>query len=110
MKPFNVIHYDINRQQFESYDIMPQLMAECKNFKSRTEMEEYIRQMSIYYFWAKCEHEVILKDCLNNDISKKIDVYWQIMNNFDLVVEIFEQNLLEMKSKKRSRKKVNKEI
>jgi hypothetical protein len=43
----------------------------------------------MYYFWSKCEWEVLVTPWISPRESekKKIDVCWQIMNNWDVFVD-----------------------
>ena len=104
MKSFNVIIWEPNHKVFEPYDIIPYLVnafqERVKNYKKYPkndywkiptnfeEFKEFIEKESQYQFWGRCEYEVILVDwpCLKTE--KKIDVYWQIMMNIDLITEI----------------------
>jgi len=52
------------------------------------QLEEEIRKWAMYYFWSKCEYEVIItswppprENSTFNDI--KIDIYDQLMLNWD---------------------------
>lgn len=104
IKPFNVIIEDNGR--FRPYDIMPRLVgsydelkkkAPSKRYKPLPETDEEIKQFvkseSQYNWWAKCEYEVILQDWPCQRVEKKIDVYDQIQMNFDLICEIFKENV-----------------
>ena len=43
----------------------------------------------MYYFWAKCEWEVLITPWVGGKgvEDKKVDVCWQIMNNWDVFVD-----------------------
>lgn len=43
----------------------------------------------MYYFWAKCEWEVLVAPWISplESEKKKVDVCWQIMNNWDVFVD-----------------------
>ena len=42
----------------------------------------------MYYFWSKCEWEVLISPWVGgNDEEIKVDVAWQIMNNWDVFVD-----------------------
>lgn len=41
----------------------------------------------MYYFWSKCEYEIILSPWTGRADDIKIDVYDQIMMNFDSFVD-----------------------
>ena len=57
--------------------------------KNRDELREYLRREFIYYFWSKCEHEIIVNSWPCNDASTeaKIDVFFQIEPNLDVITE-----------------------
>lgn len=118
-KSFNVIIHDFNSGKFEPYDIIPHLIN-CYNKKSNKpktfdEFKEFIKNESLYQWWARCEYEIILgpwpyttspsedyRKRGENDIEawkehwkkhlkecKKIDVHNQVMMNLDIITEIF---------------------
>ena len=100
IKPFNVINFEINSNKFEAYNIMPYLV-DCykKERKDKLpvtfdEFKEFVESKSMYMYWSRCEYEIILSDWPNNNHSKKIDIYWQIMNNIDVVTNILMENVL----------------
>ena len=42
----------------------------------------------MYYFWSKCEWETIIYPWVGDDkAAKKIDVFWQLENNWNRFVE-----------------------
>lgn len=89
MQTFNVIIYDINSNEFKPYDIMPYLVRVYKESKDKpqtfSEFKEFVDRKSRYMFWARCEYEIILRDCPTSKVQKKIDVYWQIQMNLDII-------------------------
>ena len=100
IKPFNVINFEINSSKFEAYNVMPYLVScykkEKKNKRPVTfdEFKEFIKSKSMYMYWSRCEYEIILSEWSSNNHSKKIDIYWQIMNNIDVVTNILMENVL----------------
>ena len=100
IKSFNVINFDLNSNEFESYDVMPYLV-DCYNKEKKAKrpttfdkFKEFVKSKSMYMYWSRCEYEIILLDWPNQKASKKIDVHWQIMNNIDLVTKILMENIL----------------
>lgn len=97
--PFYVICENVNKKDFEKYDVMPYLISCYKETKKKDrpttldEFKEFVDRKSMYMYWARCQYEIVLVDwpCQRN--SKKIDIYWQIKNNFDLVVRLFMENV-----------------
>lgn len=92
MKQFNVIVEDINSKEFVPYDVMPYLVDQYKNAKTKPqsfdEFKVFVSKESMYQWWSRCEYEIILKSWPIGDIEKKIDVYQQVMMNIDLISEI----------------------
>ena len=98
MNTFNTITYDCNSKKFVHYDILSYLRRcyEKKEDKPVTveEFKKFVKDESLYQFWSRCEYEVILVDWPNQSISKKIDVYDQIMANIDVVVKLLMEDLV----------------
>ena len=104
--PFYVINEDINRNKFCHYDVIPYLIREyekLKNEKKRREklpetfeeFKEFVKDESQYQFWSRCEYEIVLSPWVSRTPQEKIDVYWQIMMNHDIVTRIFMENVLD---------------
>ena len=90
---FNVIIE--NHGKFEAYDIIPYLKRVYEadkrklNLKTKEDFKNFIIREAKYQWWSRCEYEIILVDWPGQRNEKKIDVYWQIMLNIDLITEIF---------------------
>lgn len=121
---WNVFRYDINKDKIVTFNIFnhwkfdEDVQKSLKKFKDKDEFAEQLRRDLRYYFWSKCEHEVIITsfpayitmnelDRLNNerwlhkdrygtdffrinislDTGAKIDIYEQVMNNFNIFVD-----------------------
>lgn len=97
--PFYVICENVNKKDFEKHDVMPYLISCYKETEKKDrpttldEFKDFVDRKSMYMYWARCQYEIVLVDwpCQRN--SKKIDIYWQIKNNFDLVVRLFMENV-----------------
>lgn len=94
---FNVIVEDFNTREFVSYDVMPYLrermlgLSKAKRPKNRKETEEFIKKWASYQWWSRSEYEIVLCPLIpypDDDIGKKVDVYWQMMLNLDVIVDI----------------------
>lgn len=108
MKPFYVIDYNINAKKFEKYDIMEYLLDSYDLARPKPkpkDIAEWVKRESVYHWWAKCEHEIILQDWPCGRVTEKWDKYAQIQMNFDLIVEVFKENLKEHKKLIRLAKK-----
>ena len=67
---------------------------EYKRCKSMDDLIEYtvekqLDRQCMYYFWAKCEYEVIVSAWPPKDGSdRKIDIYTQLKENWDIFKEL----------------------
>ena len=121
---WNVYRHDVNKNKIEVFNIFQhgRFMEDVnKNFKKNKNKEDFIEQLRrdlMYYYWSKCEHEVIITSfptyvttgeidrlnterdtCRNKynrepvkigvelDTEIKIDIYNQVMNNFEIFAE-----------------------
>lgn len=63
----------------------------CKSLDELIEysLEERLDKMCMYYFWSKCEYEVIVSAWPPRDGSEeKIDIYAQLRANWDIFKEL----------------------
>lgn len=100
-KPFYTIIYNINKKEFESYDIMPYLIDKYKSKKKKKkhpttfdEFKKFIEGASMYMYWSRCQYELILTSWPNEDKKEKIDIHNQIMMNIDRITEVLMDNVL----------------
>lgn len=90
---WNVIRSDFNSRKIETFNIFRHggfsrdIANEAKKCKSKDEFLKRLRGSLMYYFWCKCEWEVIVGDLIDGDAKRKIDVYWQVMNNWHIFSE-----------------------
>lgn len=102
---WNVWIWDFNQDQLEKYDVVPAFMRSIRSLKKSEYpkdikcLDEFLRSEARYYFMAKCEYEMILHSwpALKND--EKVDVYDQLMLNWDLFVQAFWSNMPKRKAK-----------
>lgn len=104
MKQFNVIHFNINANKFESYNVIPYLIQAYKEVvenhkkypnneywkvpKTFDEFKQFVEKESQYQFWGRCEYEIILVDWPCQKHEEKWDIYDQIMMNLNIVTQI----------------------
>lgn len=121
---WNVFYHDINKKKITTFNIFDHwkfnedVQKSLKKFKDKDEFAEHLRRDLMYYFWSRCEYEVVITtfppyitmnelDSLNEervthkekygrdfvrinvcpDTGVKIDIYTQVMNNFDIFVD-----------------------
>jgi hypothetical protein len=93
MIKFNVIIYNINKNKFVSYDIIPYLKNSYQELEHKPttfdEFKKFILSKSIYQWWGRCEYEIILSDWPCEKHEEKWDVYKQIEMNIDLITSLF---------------------
>lgn len=65
--PFKVINGNINKEDFEGYDVMQYLVNCYKQVRRRKhcpktydEFKEWVDNKLMYMFWARCEYEIVL--------------------------------------------------
>lgn len=110
---------NFNGQRIEKYDIFQHASFEkgvkeaYKRFKNDFDaFAEEVKRDLMYYFWSKCEWEIILSGWPATDRFKeeKIDVYDQVMLNWDVFIKyIWEQAHARKLPEKKARKKENME-
>lgn len=102
MLEYNVFLEDFNRRRIVKWNIFnhcgfaddcKKVAKECKSDKAFSQFEEDIREKLMYYFWSKCEYEIILsawppfEDGSFKD--EKVSVYDQVMINWDAFIKYF---------------------
>lgn len=93
---FNVLNWDINKNQLETYDVLPYFRREYEKCKKEEklvtvdEWKKFIESNGRYRYWSRCEYEIIISPWppQKKDVSVKIDVWQQIKNNLDLIVKL----------------------
>lgn len=98
MEKFNVIIEDINTRKFIPYDVIPYLVDQYKKAKDKPstflEFKEFIRKESMYQWWSRCEYEIVLQSWPIGKNEEKIDVYWQVMMNINIITDILMKEVL----------------
>ena len=88
---WNVLAEDYYSREIVSYNIFSHtsfansVKNALKRAKDEKELLEMVHSELRYFFWAKCEHEVYVDGLFDKDGSekRKIDVYEQVMLNWD---------------------------
>ena len=92
---WNVFYYNINKKKIETFNIFEhrsflRYVEIAKELKTKEEFVEQLKSELRYYFWAKAEYEVLITPWVGGDREKcavKIDVYDQVMSNFEVFVD-----------------------
>ena len=104
MKTFNVIRYDFNSKKFVPYNVIPYFVDSYKELvenhkkypkskyykvpKRFKQFKKFVEKEALYQFWGRCEYEIILESWPSQNVEKKIDVYYQIMMNIEIVTKL----------------------
>ena len=92
---WNVIYENVNSRCIETFNVFDHgrfIEDIKKHFKACDTKElfsEQLRRSVMYYFWSKCEWEVLVLPLFEgkHPVEKKIDVAWQLMNNWDVFTD-----------------------
>lgn len=106
---WNVFYHSINSNKITTFNIFDHwkfnedVQKSLKKFKDKDEFAEQLRRDLRYYFWSKCEYEIIISPwCGGRDTKDiKVDIYEQVMNNFNIFADYV------WNSKKSRKKKVD---
>lgn len=88
-----VYYHDVNAQKIVKWNVFTH--GSFKNevnklLKEEVTKEEFIDKLKrqlMYYFWSKCQYEIILSPWIGRADNIKIDIYDQVMLNFDSFVD-----------------------
>lgn len=86
---FNEIQPEI--KEFFKKHLWPIDYKKCKSLDELIEhtLEDYLKRLCMYYFWSKCEYEVIVSAWPPREGSdRKIDIYSQLEANWPVFREI----------------------
>lgn len=103
---WNVWIWDFNHDKLESYDVVPMFIDELKNLKksekpkTKEEFNEFLKREAKYHYWSKCEYEMIIHGWPKNKNNEKVDVYNQLVLNWDTFVDCFWNSLETKKGSK----------
>ena len=92
MKPtWNVFIVDGEVKQFNIFDHSHffkeccKAFAECKHDKDV--FAKMIESELKYWYWSKCEWELVISGFVRNNIERKMDVYEQVILNWDRFID-----------------------
>lgn len=89
---YNVMIYGLNDGKFKSFNIFDhvsfreEVMKELAECETKKDFATKFRSTCMYYYWCKSEWEIITKPWLGRGEEEKIDVWYQIEQNFDMLV------------------------
>lgn len=89
-----VYYHDSNRDRIDAFDIFSHgnfrkefnELIKCDLTKEK--FAEKLKHILLYYFWGKCEWEIVIKSLVSDDLVElKTDVFLQIMLNWSPFVD-----------------------
>lgn len=91
---WNVFYHNVNKQKIETFNIFEHcsfnedVNEHLKTCKTKEEFAENLKSKLRYYFWSKAQYEVIVSPWCGGKNTKdiKIDIFDQVMNNWDVFV------------------------
>ena len=104
MLTWNVYYNNFNSKTIEFFNIFKHsyFVNDCVyNLKHNKDKDSFAKQLKkdlMYYFWSRAEWEIILSDWppSNTFREKKIDVFDQVMLNWDIFVDYIWNNKREL--------------
>ncbi len=92
---WNVICYDNGRSKIEVYNIFEHdgfwkyVKEASRKCKTKREFAEQLHGELHYYFRGKCEWEIMISPWIGGEDfeGEKVDVCWQVLNNWDIFVD-----------------------
>ena len=99
MNKFNVLVWDINCNYLKTYDVLPYFRERYKKCKvknrpiTKEQWVDFVKGEGMRRFWGQCQYEIQISAWPPHPIPEKdkhikIDVWQQIENNFDIVVDL----------------------
>ena len=90
-----VYYHNINADRIETFNVfrhggvVADIAAAVKKRKNKEEFAEELRRSIFYYFRSKSEWEILVYPWCGSRSNEpiKVDVYNQIMNNWDVFLE-----------------------
>lgn len=95
MLQWNVFNHDVNSDEIVQFNIFDHdgfrmdMRDAAKTIFDRDEFVRAVRSGLMYYFWSKCEYEIVVIPFGSNpkNTHKKIDVYDQVWGNQEAFIE-----------------------
>ena len=90
---WNVYCYNTNKNSIEKFNIFNHRSfsnAIKELFSKKLKKEEFenrVRGELMYYFWSKSEYEILISDWTTEKTKVKVDIYNQIMMNWDRFID-----------------------
>lgn len=95
MLQWNVLNHNIGSDEIVQFNIFDHsgfrkdMREAARNIYDRDEFTKAGRRSLMYYFWSKCEYEIVVIPFGSNPkgVHRKIDVYNQVWGNREAFIE-----------------------
>lgn len=90
---WNVFYHNRNTDKIEPFNIFrhgrfrEDVTNALNHYKDKDSFDDSIRASLFYYFCSKVEYEVLIKAWVGGDAEIKIDIYEQVMMNWDRFID-----------------------
>lgn len=91
---WNVFYYDSRTKEIKISNVfnhskykkeVEELLQQCTSLE---DFSDELKNITAYYFWSKCEWETVIHPWVGDEkAAKKVDVFWQLKNNWDRFIE-----------------------
>ena len=95
---WRVIAHRGNSPKIEFYNVfhhggfVDEVCKALMNRIGRGQISEKIQRSARYYFWSKCEWEVVVSNWPRQDVEEKIDVFEQLEANWEQFIDYIMKN------------------
>lgn len=101
---WNVYVYNINSKRIETFNVFEHgsfynyIKRAVEKYKNKDDFKEELKSELMYYFWSKAEWEILISPWVGGDRKDtiKIDVYEQVMINWNIFSDYVWNNRKEM--------------
>ena len=111
---YNVWIWGFNTDSLESYDVVPRFVESIKQYikpknlpKTKEALDEILESDARYYFWSKCEYEMIIHGWPKQKNNYKASVYQQLRLNWPIFLDFFWEQVYKPMFLKKAAKKVS---
>lgn len=93
---WKVYYHDSNHNEittvnvFDWYNIHDYIekAKHSRKHPTKVEFDDGLKREMKWMFWARCEYEVVIREWVGHETSKKIDIYQQVANNWQPFVDM----------------------
>ena len=105
---WNVLYHDFNKDEIKPCNIFwngfPEEIAKeirSKKINNRKELKERLQRIFMSCYWCRSEYEILVSGLFTKVDSTKIDIYYQIEMNLDLITDyvIYKMDLFKKEDK-----------